>query len=35
MAKNFYEKTTHFENNEQIEKLSCKLPLEKGTKIIW
>jgi hypothetical protein len=30
----FMKRTTHFENNEQIEKLSCKLPLEKGTKII-
>ena len=30
----FMKRTTHFENNEQIEKLSCKLPLEKGTKLI-
>ena len=31
---NFMKKTTHFTNNEQVMKLSCKLPLTKGKKII-
>ena len=31
---NFMKKTTHFNNNEQVMKLSCKLPLTKGKKII-
>mgnify|MGYP003146310177 FL=1 len=33
-AGNFMKATTHFENTEAIEKLSCKLPLTKGRKII-
>jgi hypothetical protein len=31
---NFMKKTTHFTNNNQVSKLSCKLPLTKGKKII-
>ena len=26
--------TTHFENNEQVEKLSCKMKFEDGKKLI-
>jgi len=31
---NFMKKTTYFDNNNQVLKLSCKLPLTKGKKII-